>query len=203
MLQTLDIAYTGSYPRLEDCPPAEAPEFAFIGRSNVGKSSLINMLSGRKSLAKVSGTPGKTQTLNFFWTAEGWYLVDLPGYGYAKVSKSLRKNWEQLIRNYLVRRPTLACVFLLIDGSIPPQASDMEFARFLGESRVPFALVFTKTDKVSKTKRQALRTAFDQKMLEEWEALPQAFQTSAEKKQGQDELLAYIRDISARAVAGQ
>jgi len=138
----------------------------------VGKSSLINLLSGRKALAKVSRTPGKTQTLNFFWTPEGWFLIDLPGYGYAKVSKAMRKNWELLIRNYLIRRPSLAMVFLLIDGSIPPQQNDLDFTNFLGESRVPFAHVFTKTDRVPKTKRQALRDAFEEKLLETWEALP-------------------------------
>ncbi len=153
------------------------------------------MLSGRKALAKVSRTPGKTQTLNFFWADEGWFLVDLPGYGYAKVSKSMRKSWEQMIRNYLIRRETLACVFLLIDGSIPPQKSDIEFTAFLGESRVPFAHVFTKIDRVSKSARQHLKEEFDAKLLEEWEALPPSFQTSSEKRTGREELLGYIRKI--------
>ncbi len=198
-IESIDIQYTGSYPRLEDCPEPGAPEFAFIGRSNVGKSSLINLLSGRKALAKVSRTPGKTQTLNFFWAAEGWFLVDLPGYGYAKVSKSMRKSWEQLIRNYLVRRPSLACVFLLVDGSIPPQQSDLDFVNFLGESGIPFAIAYTKTDRVPKTRRQSLREAFETRLLETWEALPPSFLTSAEKKMGQDELLAYIREIKNRA----
>ncbi|MBI1192403.1 MAG: YihA family ribosome biogenesis GTP-binding protein [Bacteroidetes bacterium] len=200
-MQTLDIDYTGSYPRVDDCPAPGAPEFAFIGRSNVGKSSLINMLSGRKALAKVSRTPGKTQTLNYFWTPEGWFLVDLPGYGYAKVSKAMRKHWEGLIRNYLIRRPSLAMVFLLIDGSIPPQQNDLDFTNFLGESRVPFAHVFTKTDRVPKTKRQAFREAFEEKLLETWEALPLSFMTSAEKRMGQDELLAYIRSIKEQLTA--
>jgi GTP-binding protein len=189
--------FIGSYPRVEDCPPPAEPEFAFIGRSNVGKSSLINLLSGQKGLAKVSGTPGKTQTLNFFRSREGWFLVDLPGYGYAKVSKTQRKTWGQLIRHYLIRRPSLACVLLLVDGSIAPQRIDLDFIRFLGESRVPFALVYTKTDKVSKTARKALQLAFETELLREWEQLPPAFSTSSTRRLGAEELLAYVRDTAA------
>lgn len=193
----LDVAFTGSFPRLEDCPAPKHPEFAFIGRSNVGKSSLINLLTGRKALAKVSTRPGKTQALNFFWVREGWYLVDLPGYGYAKVSKTQRAAWEKLIRNYLVRRESLACVFLLVDASIPPQQADLDFADYLGECRVPWALVYTKTDRVPASRRQGLRKAFEQRLLEHWDALPPHFTSSSAKRRGRAELLAWIREVRA------
>jgi GTP-binding protein len=228
----LDVAFTGSYPRLEDCPAPKHPEYAFIGRSNVGKSSLVNLLSGRKALAKVSTRPGKTQLLNFFWVKEeagqssksgsgkpaagtsggakpsapgaiGWYLVDLPGYGYAKVSKTQRAAWEKLIRNYLIRRESLACVFLLVDASIPPQQSDLDFADFLGECRVPWALVYTKSDRVASSKRKGMRKAFEERLLEHWDALPPHFTTSSSKKRGRHELLAYIRELNARIAEGE
>lgn len=214
----LNVAFTGSYPRLEDCPAPKHPEYAFIGRSNVGKSSLVNLLSGRKALAKVSTRPGKTQLLNFFWVTEspetavkikadqpgaiGWYLVDLPGYGYAKVSKTQRAAWEKLIRNYLIRRESLSCVFLLVDSSIPPQQADLDFADFLGECRVPWAVVYTKTDRVAASKRQGMRKAFEAKLLEHWDALPPHFSTSSSKKRGRHELLAYIRELNGRIAQG-
>ena len=196
----LDVAFTGSYPRLEDCPKPAYPEYAFIGRSNVGKSSLVNLLTGRKQLAKVSGRPGKTQQLNYFWVSEGWYIVDLPGYGYAKVSKTQRANWEKLIRNFMIRRGNLATVFLLIDGSIPPQQSDLDFADYLGECRVPWVLVYTKTDRISPTKRKILRQAFEDRLKEHWDALPPAFITSASKGHGRVELMRYISEINATLV---
>lgn len=159
----------------------------------MGKSSLINTLAGRRKLAKVSGTPGKTQLLNFFWAESSWYLVDLPGYGYAKVSKTKRASWEKMIREYLVKRENLQCIFLLIDGSIPPQQIDLEFANWLGECMVPFVIVYTKCDKVPKTKRAALRDNFRKAMLETWEEMPQEFTTSSSSKAGKEELLDFIR----------
>jgi GTP-binding protein len=193
VIETLDLKFTGSYPRLEDCPAPNHPEYAFIGRSNVGKSSLINLISGRKHIAKVSGTPGKTQLLNFFWVEEGWYIVDLPGYGFAKVSKTMRVKWEAMLRNYLVRRDNLQCVFLLIDSSITPQEADMKFAAWLGECHIPFVLVFTKIDRTSKPKRMLLREKWEERFLQEWDALPQTFDTSSSKFIGQDDLLSFIR----------
>ena len=139
--------FIGSFPKTDDCPQSELPEFAFIGRSNVGKSSLINLLTNRKELAKVSKTPGKTQMLNFFLIDENWHLVDLPGYGYAKLSKTTRAVFDKMIRYYISKREQLVTVFLLIDSSISPQKIDLEFIDWLGQNRIQFAIVFTKSDK--------------------------------------------------------
>ncbi|MCL4142226.1 UNVERIFIED_CONTAM: hypothetical protein GTU68_051665, partial [Idotea baltica] len=142
------VKFFKSSPSLNQCPPPDLPEFAFIGRSNVGKSSLINMLCGRKQIAKTSSTPGKTQLINHFLVDEQWYIVDLPGYGYAKVSKKERLKWKHFIDAYLINRPSLQCVLLLIDVRIPAQKSDIEFANWLGEHGIPFVIVFTKSDKL-------------------------------------------------------
>lgn len=186
--------FIGSFVKVSQCPPPDKPEYAFVGRSNVGKSSLINMLTGRKSLAKVSITPGKTQTINHFIINNNWYLVDLPGYGYAKVSKTQRRDWEKFIQDYLVKRPNLQCVFLLIDSRIPPQTLDLEFANWLGERQIPFVIVFTKIDD-KKYKPQNIEV-FKKAMLQTWEALPDMLRTSAEKRLGKEELLDYIAKIN-------
>ncbi|HPW86202.1 MAG: YihA family ribosome biogenesis GTP-binding protein [Chitinophagales bacterium] len=185
--------FIGSFPKTDDCPDTKLPEFAFIGRSNVGKSSLINLLTHRKDLAKVSQTPGKTQNINLFLIDESWHLVDLPGYGYARVSKTTREVFDKMIRYYITKRPQLSLLFVLVDGSISPQKIDLDFIDWLGEHQVPFAIVFTKTDKEKNLQVQKNIRQFKQKMLEKWEALPEMFVTSAEKNRGGRELLDYIK----------
>ena len=178
------------------CPVGPFPEYAFIGRSNVGKSSLINMLTRHSGLAKTSSKPGKTQTINHFLINDNWYLVDLPGYGYASISKTMREKWTAMIDHYLTLRPNLQLVFVLIDSRIDPQKNDLEFINRLGENGVPFAIVFTKTDKVSKLKVSQNVEKFKEKMLETWEELPPFFLSSAEKGDGRDEILDYIEGIN-------
>jgi len=178
------------------CPPPDYPEYAFIGRSNVGKSSLINMLTQKKGLAKTSGTPGKTQTINHFIINKEkptpWFLVDLPGYGYAKVAKSSRKTWKKFILDYLDDRDNLICTFVLIDARHEPQQLDIEFLVKLGEMGVPFAVVFTKADKVKETPLANNIALFKEKMSLKFETLPSFFVTSAESWEGRDELLEFI-----------
>lgn len=178
------------------CPEPNMPEYAFIGRSNVGKSSLINMLTNQKKLAKVSSTPGKTQMINHFLINEDWYLVDLPGYGYAKISKTMRAKWERFIRNYLLQRVNLQCVLLLIDSRIAPQAKDLDFARWLGEMGIPFVLVFTKIDKNKKRELTQNVELFKKQFLEEWEHMPEYFLSSAEKQIGKEEILEFIENVN-------
>jgi len=177
------------------CPTDDFPEFAFIGRSNVGKSSLINMLTNHKGLAKTSSKPGKTQTINHFVINDNWFLVDLPGYGYAGISKTMREKWVGMIDNYLNLRPNLQLVFVLVDSRLEPQANDIAFINKLGENGIPFSVVFTKTDKISKSKVGQNVATFKEKMLETWEELPPFFLTSAENTTGRDELLNYIEEI--------
>lgn len=177
---------------LAKCPPPTLPEFAFIGRSNVGKSSLINMLCERKDMAKTSSKPGKTQLINHFIINKNWYLVDLPGYGYAKVSKDLKEKWNSFIEQYLVNRQNLMCVMVLLDSRIPQQKIDLEFMDWLGENEIPFVMVFTKIDKLSKLKISANINSYKNEMGKHWDELPQCFYTSAEKKEGKDELLQFI-----------
>lgn len=174
------------------CPPPTLPEFAFIGRSNVGKSSLINMLCERKDMAKTSSKPGKTQLINHFIINKNWYLVDLPGYGYAKVSKDLKEKWNSFIEQYLVNRQNLMCVMVLLDSRIPQQKIDLEFMDWLGENEIPFVMVFTKIDKLSKLKISANINSYKNEMGKHWDELPQCFYTSAEKKEGKEELLLFI-----------
>ncbi len=181
---------------LKDCPPADKAEFAFIGRSNVGKSSLINMLTGIKGLAKTSGTPGKTRLLNHYVVDDVWYLVDLPGYGYAKVSKTERETWGHNLREYLRGRTNLINVFILIDSRLEAQANDLEFMRWLGENGIPFMITFTKCDKQTTNKTSASVAAFKRKVMQEWEEMPPYILTSAEKGAGRDELLEYISSCS-------
>lgn len=177
------------------CPKTESPEFAFIGRSNVGKSSLINMMTGRKGLAKTSGTPGKTQLINHFLIDDSWYLVDLPGYGYAKTSKKNRSAWELMIQDYLLNRENLQIVFVLIDSRLAPQRIDVEFIQWLGESGIPLALVFTKADKQSINKSQQSIAKFRKVMKQTWADLPIMFLTSGETGLGKSELSEYIEHI--------
>ncbi|RKQ49755.1 GTP-binding protein [Roseivirga pacifica] len=177
------------------CPKPDLPEFAFIGRSNVGKSSLINMLTDKKNLAKTSGKPGKTQLINHFKIDESWYLVDLPGYGYAKTSKKNREAWEMMISEYLINRENLQLVFVLIDSRLPPQQIDLEFIDWLGENMIPFALIFTKADKQSINKGQQNVAKFRKTMKANWEELPPIFLTSSESKFGKEKVSEYIQEI--------
>ena len=189
--------YLISSPKVEGCPTPDKPEYAFIGRSNVGKSSLINMITRHSKLAKTSGSPGKTQLINHFIVNDEWYLVDLPGYGYAKVSQSQRAGWQKMIDNYLNQRENLVNVFVLIDSRHEPQKLDLDFLRKLGEWGIPFSLVFTKSDK--STQRESHKNAknFIEAMKKEWEFIPRSFISSAIKFNGRKEILAYIEEMNA------
>lgn len=184
--------FTISNTKLSHCPTPDRPEFAFIGRSNVGKSSLINMLVNNKNLAKTSSKPGKTQTINHYMINAAWYLVDLPGYGYAGVSKTSREGWGGMIENYLQKRENLYCTFVLIDSRLEPQKIDLEFIQWMGEKRLPMALVFTKSDKLKRGQLAMSQKRFKQELLKTWEELPPFFITSAEKKLGRDEVLTFV-----------
>ena len=192
----LKPVFVKSAPKWSDCPEPNKPEYAFIGRSNVGKSSLINMLADRKDLAKTSGTPGKTQLLNVFLMDESWYLTDLPGYGYARVSKTKRGEFEKMITNYLTKRSNLINTFVLIDCRIPPQKIDLEFMEWLGQSQIPFSMVFTKIDKISSAALQKALLHYKKEMLKTWESMPQVFTTSATGKIGRLEILNYIASLN-------
>lgn len=185
--------FVKSSGKWQDCPEPNIPEYAFIGRSNVGKSSLINAMMNHKDLAKTSQTPGKTQLINHFLVNESWYLTDLPGYGYAKVSKSIRKDFEKLITNYILNRKNLVNLFVLVDSRHKPQAIDLEFIQWCGESGVPFSIVFTKVDKLKPN--AAIKNVEDYKaeLHKTWEDLPEIYITSAEKKEGCDEILDFIQ----------
>ncbi len=185
-----------SAPMVSMCPKDTKPEYAFIGRSNVGKSSLINMLTNNKKLAKTSATPGKTLLINHFIINKEWYLVDLPGYGFAKRSKKEVAKLDQMIRGYILQREQLVNVFVLVDIRLEPQQIDLEFIDWLGQSSVPFTIVFTKADKLTANKANLSVEAYKKKLLETWEELPPMFLTSAEKKQGRDEVLDYIGQIN-------
>ncbi|TGD80611.1 ribosome biogenesis GTP-binding protein YihA/YsxC [Hymenobacter wooponensis] len=185
-----------SNSRVEQCPAPTIPEYAFIGRSNVGKSSLINMLTGQKGLAKTSSLPGKTQLINHFLINNEWYLVDLPGYGYAKVSKESRVKWGRMINYYLHKRENLACVFVLLDARHPPQAVDLDFMETLGAGGIPFVMVFTKADKLSGSRAQQNVVDYLRKMEETWDEVPRHFLTSAEEKTGRDEVLNFIEEVN-------
>jgi GTP-binding protein len=178
------------------CPKDTKPEYAFIGRSNVGKSSLINMLTNNRKLAKTSSTPGKTLLINHFIINNEWYLVDLPGYGFAKRSKKEVTKLNQMIQGYILQREQLVNVFVLIDVRLEAQKIDLEFIQWLGESSIPFAIVFTKADKLTANKVNANVAAYKKVLSETWEELPPMFVTSSEKKQGRDELLNYIEEIN-------
>ena len=179
------------------CPNDGRREYAFIGRSNVGKSSLINMLTGVKGLALTSSTPGKTQLINHFLINDAWYLVDLPGYGYAQRGKKGREAIREIIDAYLHQREELTCLFVLIDSRHEPQKIDLDFINYLGENGIPFAIVFTKIDKISQSRLNENVTVYKNKLLETWEELPPVFYSSAENKKGKEEILNYIEEINA------
>ncbi|MCF8379405.1 MAG: ribosome biogenesis GTP-binding protein YihA/YsxC [Bacteroidales bacterium] len=195
--------FVKSSQKNSECPDTKLPEFGFIGRSNVGKSSLINMLTGRKSLAKTSTTPGKTRLINHFLIEDSWFLVDLPGYGYAKVSKKDREKFGNLIEEYILKRENLVCVFVLIDSRHKPQAIDMEFITWLGEKQVPFNIVFTKSDKVSTNVLNTNLKAFAESLSEDWEELPTRILSSSVTKTGREEILDYINDYSKTFMASE
>ena len=188
--------FTLSAPTVSMCPKDTKPEYAFIGRSNVGKSSLINMLTNNKRLAKTSSTPGKTLLINHFIINKEWYLVDLPGYGFAKRSKKEVARLDQMIRGYILQREQLVNVFVLVDVRLEPQKIDLEFIEWLGQSSVPFAIIFTKADKLTSNKVAQNVEAYKKKLMETWEELPPYYITSAEKRQGREEVLQYIEDIN-------
>ena len=183
-----------SSPTIKECPDPVMPEFGFIGRSNVGKSSLINMLTGWSRLAKTSVQPGKTRTINHFSVNESWYLVDLPGYGYAKVPVKLREKWVRATEEYILKRENLVSLFVLLDSRHKPQRSDLEFMEFLGLNNIPFARVFTKSDKLSITNLENSVNQFNEVMMDNWESLPVSFITSAVRGNGREEILNYIEE---------
>lgn len=178
------------------CPDSKLPEYAFIGRSNVGKSSLINMLTGRKGLAKTSAKPGKTLLINHFIINDNWHLVDLPGYGYARIGKTGLEKLNRLINGYIMGREQLTCLMLLVDSRLEPQKIDLEFMQTLGANGIPFAIIFTKLDKISQRQWAINLAAYKKRLEEDWEELPPIFATSAEKGTGREEVLAYIEEIN-------
>tara|TARA_B100000963_G_scaffold105894_1_gene91901 strand:+ start:15198 stop:15803 length:606 start_codon:yes stop_codon:yes gene_type:complete len=185
-----------SNTKVDLCPKTNLPEYAFIGRSNVGKSTLINMLCNKKKLAKTSSRPGKTQLINHFLINKKWYLVDLPGYGYARASKTQKKTFQKFIIDYFTKRKELVSAFLLIDLRHNPQPIDMDFLRWLGENFIPFSIVFTKADKINEKDLERKVSDYLLKLKEEWESLPQYFVTSSEKKLGQESILNYIKQTN-------
>ena len=187
-------AFIKSSPTIKECPAPEKPEFGFIGRSNVGKSSLINMLTGWSKLAKTSVQPGKTRTINHFVVNDNWYLVDLPGYGYAKVPVKLREKWVKATEQYILHRENLVSLFVLLDVRHKPQKSDLEFMEFLGNNSIPFARVFTKSDKLTITSLENSVNQYNTEMLKNWESLPVSFITSSVKANGRDEIMNYIEE---------
>lgn len=178
------------------CPAPDRPEYAFIGRSNVGKSSLINMLTNNKGLAKISGKPGKTQLINHFLINKEWYLVDLPGYGYAKVTHNMRNRFQRFIAEYMTTRENLTNVFVLVDCRHKPQEIDLDFMQFLGENGIPFSIVFTKQDKLNKSESKVFMKRYEQEMLQRWEEMPPYFVTSATSGEGKEALLAFIAEVN-------
>lgn len=194
-MQIVKAEFKCSSQRLSQIPDDELREFAFIGRSNVGKSSLINMLTNHSGLAKVSGTPGKTQLINHFLINKQWYLVDLPGYGYARTSKSRRESFAKIITQYVTKARKLHLLFVLIDSRLEPQRIDIEFLEMLGENGIPFAIVFTKADKLSKAQLKHSVSRFEARILEMWEELPPTFVTSASNKTGREDILGFIGQL--------
>lgn len=196
-MNVINADFRGSFPNHLLCPRDTRPEYAFIGRSNVGKSSLINNLCGRKELAHTSKKPGKTQMINYYLINHQWFLVDLPGYGYAITSKKNRKAWEKMIQDYLILRPNLQCAFVLVDAMIPPQAADVEFINWLGSMNVPFVLVYTKTDRLKPDEVTHNIGLIQEELLQHWNELPQQFVTSASTGYGRDDILNFIDSVNA------
>ena len=192
-----NIEFIGSFKYLDQCPDQMVPEYAFVGRSNVGKSSFINYLLDRKDVARVSSNPGKTQSINIFHIDQYWSIADLPGYGYAKVSKKERKKWQTMIDTYLLQRKSLVGVFLLMDFSVGLQDSDWNKAIWLAENQVPFALIFTKVDRIKKSQRERQLGYFVERFAEEWQSVPKYFKTSSSKRMGRELVIDYIEDINA------
>jgi GTP-binding protein len=192
-----DATFVLSSPDLKKCPKTDIPEFAFIGRSNVGKSSLINMLTNRKNLAKISSTPGKTRLINFFLVNKTWHLVDLPGYGFARVSKTQRSEFRESILNYIGKRKSLYCVFVLLDSRIPPQDNDIQFIQWLGKYNIPFILLGTKIDKISTAEYNKFAKSYKKLLVADWEEVPEIIATSSVKKTGRDEILSIIEKAIA------
>ena len=197
-MTTLRATFISSHTDPAKCPPPEKPEFAFIGRSNVGKSSLINMLTQQKNLAKISSKPGKTQTINHFLINDSWYLVDLPGYGYASVSKTIKKGWSKMTEDYLLSRANLYALFVLIDARLSPQPLDLQFIQWAGEAGIPLCLVLTKTDKINKNVLAQNRKKIEQALLKSWAELPPIQVSSSIKKTGRDEITQFIEEALAR-----
>ena len=195
-MEIKQAAFVVSNTQVAKCPTHKLPEYAFIGRSNVGKSSLINMLTNHKGLAKTSSKPGKTQLINHFLINKEWYLVDLPGYGYAKVSKQSKKTFQQFITDYFKKRRELVCAFVLVDIHLEPQKIDLEFMQWLGENAIPFAIVFTKADKLTEKQIQEHVASYSEILLQQWEEMPPYFITSSENRLGKEDLLSYIETIN-------
>jgi GTP-binding protein len=187
-----------SNTRVDLCPQEAIPEYAFIGRSNVGKSSLINMLVERKKLAKTSTTPGKTRLINHFKINDQWFLCDLPGYGYAKVSKKERESFAKMIEKYATQRSNLVCFFVLVDARIPPQQNDLDFIEWLGDSNLPFVIVLTKVDKINQTGKSKNLELLKKELLQSWDELPLIFETSATKGTGRDQVMGFIEDTNRK-----
>lgn len=195
-MEIKQAAFVVSNTQVAKCPTHKLPEYAFIGRSNVGKSSLINMLTNHRGLAKTSSKPGKTQLINHFLINKEWYLVDLPGYGYAKVSKQSKKTFQQFITDYFKKRRELVCAFVLVDIRHEPQKIDLEFMQWLGENAIPFAIVFTKADKLTEKQIQEHVASYSEILLQQWEEMPPYFITSSENRLGKEDLLSYIETIN-------
>lgn len=189
--------FVSSVADVKKCPPGDKPEFAFIGRSNVGKSSLLNMLTNRKNLAKISNKPGKTQTINHFIINDFWYLVDLPGYGYARVSKEKREGFGKIIEDYVLKREHLQCLFILLDSRLEPQKIDLAFVQWSGENGIPLSLVFTKCDKLTRNQINKNIAVYRKTLQKYWEELPPIFVTSAEDKTGRNDVLSFIEKALA------
>lgn len=195
-MDVLKAEFVVSNSTVDKCPAPDRHEYAFIGRSNVGKSSLINMLTNNKNLAKTAAKPGKTQLINHFLINDSWYMVDLPGYGYARISETHRQAFEKMIRDYILKRENLVCLFVLIDSRHEPLRIDLEFMEWLGENGVPFVMVFTKADKLTANQRIRCIDEYHEAMLDTWETTPMAFMTSSEKRLGREELLDYIDELN-------
>ena len=195
-MEIKDAVFITSNSDIKKCPPPNKPEYAFIGRSNVGKSSLINRLTNKKALAKISGKPGKTRLINHFLINKEWFLVDLPGYGYAEVPKKERLKWEQMIKRYILQRENLYCLFVLIDARHEAQKVDLEFMEWLGISQIPFSIVFTKIDKLKPAELETNLKNYEEKLFETWETIPGYFVTSAETGEGNEELLSYVEKLN-------